>query len=608
MNSRSSHTRCAKRLGIHGTPTSIARYIVRNLPIERFAQEERVVVEPCSGHAVFLVAALQRLRDLLPPTMDRATRHRYLVRMLQGFEIDTFAFEVSLLCLMLADFPNPNGWRLVNTDVFTSGEFVAALRQARIVLCNPPYEDIAVEKRQEYGDLRSVRKPEELLHRVLDDLHPDGLLGFVLPRRVLDDRSYAAVRRRIAERYSLIEVVDLPESRVFYISEHKSILLLAKKVSDGSGFVEIVTTEFEKADQERFLNRYSVTRKDTYRLSVEEAAETLAVPALRDVWQALSRHEKLGDMAEVHRGIEWRAYVRDEQRYSDTEREKYERGYGRADTERLVQFQPPGTTYLYVNEEDLLWQSYQNNPWKSRKVFVNAVRMTRKGRWRHVAFIDDEGLIASQNFHGIWPRSALLPIEVMASILNGPVAAAFVTAHEGGKHNTKDVLKSLPLPALSEGDRQRLTQLVRQYMSSLAVWGDSVPPASRRETLLEIDAIVLRGYRLPLQLERKLLAFFEAVPRPVPFPFDGYSTDEFFYLRLLKINEDFSAAWEAFNSRRVELIKKRRWDTLDQAEAEELRIFQGVADYHLDLTSPLNFQILDQLEEAARQDGIKVKF
>ena len=180
--------------------------------------------------------------------------------MLQGFEIDTFAFEVSLLCLMLADFPNPNGWMIVNTDVFTSSEFVAALRQARIVLCNPPYEDIPLEKRQEYGSLRSVRKPEEILHRVLDNLHPDGLLGFVLPRRFLDDTSYAAVRRRIAERYSVIEVVDLPESKVFYVSEHKSVLLLAKKVSDGSGFIEVTTTEIEKADQERFLNRYSIAQ------------------------------------------------------------------------------------------------------------------------------------------------------------------------------------------------------------------------------------------------------------------------------------------------------------------------------------------------------------
>ena len=189
----------------------------------------------------------------------------------------------------------------------------------------------------------------------------------------------------------------------------------------------------------------------------------LQCPHCAMYWQALSQYEKLDVAAEVHRGIEWRAYVLDEQRYSDVEQEGYERGFGRADTERLTQYQPPGATYLYVNGADLLWQSYQNNPWHIPKVIVNAIRMTRKGRWRHVAFLDNEGLIASQNFHGVWPRAASLPSEVLASILNGPVAAAFVTAHEGGKHNTKGVIKTIPLPVLSDDDREAIILLVRRY-------------------------------------------------------------------------------------------------------------------------------------------------
>ena len=59
-----------KRLGIHSTPSSIARYLVNRLPFEGFSQDDRRVVEPCSGHSIFLVAALQRLRDLLPADFD----------------------------------------------------------------------------------------------------------------------------------------------------------------------------------------------------------------------------------------------------------------------------------------------------------------------------------------------------------------------------------------------------------------------------------------------------------------------------------------------------------------------------------------------------------
>lgn len=40
-------------------------------------------------------------------------RHDYFVRMLAGMEIDSFAGEVARLSLMLADYPNPDGWRLI---------------------------------------------------------------------------------------------------------------------------------------------------------------------------------------------------------------------------------------------------------------------------------------------------------------------------------------------------------------------------------------------------------------------------------------------------------------------------------------------------------------
>ena len=129
-----------KKLGIHGTPSSIARYIVRSLPIEKLDERERFFLEPCSGHGIFLVAALQRLRTALRTPMTPEERHRYFVEMLEGYEIDSFALEVSWLCLMLADFPNSNGWRLRLGDVFLSSDFRSSLENARVIVCNPPYE------------------------------------------------------------------------------------------------------------------------------------------------------------------------------------------------------------------------------------------------------------------------------------------------------------------------------------------------------------------------------------------------------------------------------------------------------------------------------------
>ena len=43
-----------------------------------------------------------------------------------------------------------------------------------------------------------------------------------------------------------------------------------------------------------------------------------------------------------------------------------------------------------------------------------------------------------------------------------------------------------------------------------------------RQALLQIDALVLKGYNLPPRLERQLLDFFRGAQRPVPFPFTEY--------------------------------------------------------------------------------------
>ena len=251
-----------KKLGIHGTPSSIARYIVRSLPIEKLDEQERIFLEPCSGHGIFLVAAIQRLRSVLQTPMTPDERHRYFVEMVEGYEIDSFAREVSWLCLMLADFPNSNGWRLRLGDVFLSSDFRSSLENARILVGNPPYENFSQAERTRYAPLRSDVKPVELLERLLDSLHPQGMLGFVLPITLLRGEEYRNLRRRLAERFGHIEIVELPESNVFYISEHRSVLLIAHEPSTRTGVVSMTYKALEKTDRESSLVGFAVTRED----------------------------------------------------------------------------------------------------------------------------------------------------------------------------------------------------------------------------------------------------------------------------------------------------------------------------------------------------------
>ncbi|MBX9847984.1 MAG: SAM-dependent methyltransferase, partial [Rhodocyclaceae bacterium] len=198
-----------KRLGIHRTPRSIVRYIVERIPLPQDSDDSRLIFEPCSGSAAFLVGALNHLRPNLFLS-NAQERHSYYVKHLAGMEYDPFGVEISTLALTLADFPNPNGWDIRQKDVFEPNAMSELLQRSGVVLCNPPYEALAEKERARYG-ASDVRKPAELLRRVLTDLHPSGVIGFVLPYIAVDGQSYAGIRKLLAERFGSLELTVLPE-------------------------------------------------------------------------------------------------------------------------------------------------------------------------------------------------------------------------------------------------------------------------------------------------------------------------------------------------------------------------------------------------------------
>jgi hypothetical protein len=362
-----------KKFGIHGTPSSIARYIVRNLPFEELSQHERTVLEPCSGHGIFLVAALQRLRNLLPPQMESRDRHRYFVKMIRGIEIDAFALEVSKLCLILADFPNSNGWKLDRQDVFKGDLLADSVRKSRIVLCNPPFEDFTVAERPSYADLRSVHKPVELLYRVLDDLPAAGMLGFVLPRNIIDGVGFRQIRENLARRFDSLDVIALPDD-LFYVSRVESALLLAKHPRGDSDRTSVSYSEVHPKDKKQFLSQYQVSRRSVADRTPEKVADSLIVPVLAEIWEHLDPLLKLGEFGQFHRGIKWIKF-NESNCISDTENPGFKGGFGRVE-QSLFAFQPPRTVYLNVDRSNLIGDIIDCG-WEKPKVVMNASRIRR---------------------------------------------------------------------------------------------------------------------------------------------------------------------------------------------------------------------------------------
>lgn len=513
--------------GTHSTPPAVAEYIVHQLPFEEIPLTERRVFEPFAGHAALLVAALGKLRTLLPQKMGAAERHEHLTSMLTGMEKDSFAREVGRLSLLLADYPNANGWRLLDGDVFNSQVVSKELAQARIVLCNPPFGRFSLQEREAYISLRSTNKAADTLIRVLDRA-PD-LLGFVLPKTFADGSEFRQARRRLFDTYRRVELLQLPDE-AFQHSQMETVLLMA---SGRGGEIQALTTgTVPRGGFEAFARtglpqaRESVSGPDL-RQRVESPAE---LGPLREVWRALRPLESLASVAEVHRGIEYILPL-DENRaelVSAIPRPGFEPGIDRV-TAAFEPFVVRDHVFLNMDPALMLYKAYLRD-WRRPKVLVTAARRGR-GRWVLTAVPDRTGLVAYQNFSGIWPTGDL-PVEVLAALLNGPVANAFLYSHQTSRHNKIGTLRNIPVPPLSAESRRRISSLVESYQAIRRFWMEH-PAVSGRferrctELLIELDAEILAAYDLPPRLERLLLDLFADEPRPGPVNFTRYYPADF---------------------------------------------------------------------------------
>ncbi|MFL5800745.1 MAG: N-6 DNA methylase [Roseiflexaceae bacterium] len=514
-------------LDTHATPPEIAEYIVHRLPIESLALDERRVFEPFAGHAPFLIAALGRLRSLLPPTWTAEERHAYFVRMLSGMEIDSFAREVARYSLILADYPNPDGWDIAAANAFIAPEFDAYLKQAQIVLCNPPYSDFSADERQTYTAIQSTNKAAEALRCVLR--HPPQMLGFVLPRVFVDGQIYRETRRQLATTYREIETTILPDN-VFKYSAVEPVLLIAHTTRDVPARRRAIFVA--KDDYQSFM----LTGAPTWQVDIPaNAAEDAVDPIfwrtpLQRVWDALAHLQQLGEVIETHRGIEHKNFRGQmAELISHSSRPGFHAGIINVDDgfEPYTMFP---SRYIDVNPEHFRGGNHFLMSVAKPKIIANAARLSR-GPWTIAAVIDEQGLVATQQFHGIWPKTAV-PLEILAALLNGPVANAFVSTRRTSRHNQARVIKQVPFPQFTTAQTQAIVTLVTRYRSLRALWRTQPEHAHEFEqacldVMRQIDATVLAAYDLPPRLERELLDYFAGHPRPGPVRFDRYYPPNF---------------------------------------------------------------------------------
>ena len=494
-----------KRFGTHSTPRQLAEYVLGRIDLARFDLNCLTIFEPFTGAGTFLVSALRHVRDLLPHDLSGKERHSFMVSRIRGAEIDGFACEVAALSLILADYPNANGWEITSNDLFQDGELKDASSGATVVLCNPPWEDFGKYERTLYPDVTSVSvsKPIAVLRAVLD-ARPSAL-GFVLPRGLLKQQRYRSLRQRIADLYGRVELTSLPD-RVFRRAGFEGAVLVASELrKEGEkGSTLLHSTVIEDRDRALFLKDGIVSGERKRKRVVKDGK--LWIGALEELWEFLENYPQLGDVADVYRGLKW---WKQEEGQSTVPSEGFERGVF-SPRESLTQFEIVQSSYLDVRRSSSMVPAPLTRPWKKTKLLANVARLSR-GPWRMAAACDSTGLYASQGFFGVWSKNEDVPVEALEGILNGPLANAYLTEYGSNQHFTNTGMKALPLP--KPGTLKNVVRAVKRYREVRLAFQRRALTSEGLEQLhdkllIEIDAEVLKAYDLPPRLERSLLEFF----------------------------------------------------------------------------------------------------
>jgi SAM-dependent methyltransferase len=222
-----------RRLGIHYTPLEVAEKMLRNLPVEDIAPEERQVLDPACGSGTLLVAAHDRLRELHPSYWDSSQRHQDLRSRLHGRDRDPLAVELTRLALVLHAVPAGNGWQIEEGDSLderlyltptSSGEREA--NAPSIVVANPPF-DLPV------NDGARLDIAVRFLDVILRQLRPGGIFGVVLPASWLSGTGLTrASRERVKSTCEVTELWRLPRD-TFSLSRASTVVLIGRKRRHG---------------------------------------------------------------------------------------------------------------------------------------------------------------------------------------------------------------------------------------------------------------------------------------------------------------------------------------------------------------------------------------
>lgn len=521
-----------KTLGIHSTPTILVDHMLAQIwpLVDADKLADQRVFEPACGHGAFLTAALRDIRNY-SGMKDCAARHRYLRDRIRGIEFDAFAVEIAKLSLTLADVPHGNAWLIDAGDMFKPGILRDAAKWTTIVLSNPPYEDFKKTDANRWlksdEPVTAQTKAVEMLKRVVPNLSPGAVFGFVLPQGTLYDREAKQLRKGLLASCEIAEI-SLFEDKLFDIADHEACIVIGRRMNGAPRVSKTTYRRVRNQDMGDFKAALQFTREDRLAPSDLGCGENVSLfePDLRRVWKYLDAVPRLGEAFDVQKGFELRAESSPDHRkgVSPVPRAGFEKAVLNPSDEYAV-WELPRAEWVDLRRSNV------RRPGAATVLGTPQLVLNYAGprdAWRFTPVVDAEGVAASSRFLVMRASpGAKHTLRTLWAVMLSPIANAFAYSWSGKRQTLVREWLAMPLPVPTSEQARAIESAAKTYLKLakrtsefMVVGPDEV---AIRRALLDLDAAVLRLYNLPPALERELLSIFDDVERPgVGCTFRGY--------------------------------------------------------------------------------------
>ena len=496
-----------KQWRLFPTPPDVAWRMVQTLPLELLAEDKRHVWDGTCGSGTILVAALDRLRNLVPHRTGIDLR-AYLTGSIAGNDLQPAMADATRIALDQAlGAPAGPEWRITGGDV-NRASTPYGMTGPTVIAGNPPFTAVGPAP-----DLAL-----SVISRYLDLLAPGGQLAIIAPRTMLATSAAAATRRRLLEEIELHEIWEMP-SRVFLRTDAEATVLLGRKrYPDESRLPSGVVTWRRLSRDRKQQALDTVSQEDwlegpRYRIYPPLAARLASILDPLPRLAAFTPHDRRAQG--IYPGPQAQE-AGDVTATPEPGAEPYLAG--RTDmapfyipwerSPRWIQASSPRIQKPRLEHIRLL---------RSHKVIVSR-HATRRYAWRVRAAVDREGLLPSDQFIAVAPLPPV-SLEFTAALFNSALANCWLRLNNPAFSLRLDEAVALPLPTdLGSSEVGQVESIARRLAEVRAALEHSRDARALHDQhdleqgaaalTLELDRSIYDLYKIPTGVQAAIAEYF----------------------------------------------------------------------------------------------------